>query len=590
MIEILYKKIFKFFDKNQIPLLVFFSSLFIFISFAGTRLFFSDEGVILDQFYNLINGSLALKAAKIDTAKGIFITVGNNLYGKFSYSLLILSLPTYYILKTIDYLYGAHLFMLQLWALSGGVVVYLIAKTLNLKRAAAGGAISYFILITTNLYFFKPIYFPKWGEILSIEFTNILITSFMVVIVYLLFKDFFSYKIALFASFFVIFATPIPFYAITLKHHSLAVFLTLLTFYFFYKYYEKKDNKFIYLAYISAGLCIWTRFLDGAVLLASLLITDIVVFRRGIKYIISISLIILVSLLPFFSFNYLILGNPFSIIESTPLTDKPVTLFTAKDFISLEENPAHPRQNELLDKLGYKWSGKIRGDWFEILGYSMFFKLLNTFGIFLVSPFLIIALAFIIDRVKWKNRLNVMDKFFGSYAIMLIGMYIILDIILNVKPLISIITDTPVVLEYRYLLILYVILLYFALRIDKVRQLIENNSKRIVSLYGIILLVTLIYFITGFPVPFLNIYYVVALITSFSLLLSITLLIMKKRSSTVSLDKLLTLMIALSFALASFLLLFYYWVVSMTYISPSQNYNISPILEIMIKWMHEIIL
>src|SRR3990170_2151360 len=145
MIEILYKKIFKFFDKNQIPLLVFFS-------FAGTRLFFSDEGVILDQFYNLINGSLALKAAKIDTAKGIFITVGNNLYGKFSYSLLILSLPTYYISKTIDYLYGAHLFMLQLWALSGGVVVYLIAKTLNLKRAAAGGAISYFILITTNLY------------------------------------------------------------------------------------------------------------------------------------------------------------------------------------------------------------------------------------------------------------------------------------------------------------------------------------------------------------------------------------------------------------------------------------------------------
>src|SRR3989337_565577 len=129
------RKISEFIEKNKSPLLIFFSSLFIFISFAGTRLFFSDEGVILDQFYNLINGSLALKAAKIDTAKGIFITVGNNLYGKFSYSLLILSLPAYYILKTIDLLYGAHLFILQLWAVSGGVVVYLIAKIRNLKHS-----------------------------------------------------------------------------------------------------------------------------------------------------------------------------------------------------------------------------------------------------------------------------------------------------------------------------------------------------------------------------------------------------------------------------------------------------------------------
>jgi len=176
MIKTLTVKINNIIASNQALLLVFFSSLFILITFAGTRLFFSDEGVILNQFYNLMGGSLPLKFAKINVTNGVFITVGDSLYGKFSYSLLILSLPVYYILKSIDSIYGAHLFLLQVWALSGGFIVYLIAK--NRKYAATSGIVSYFVLIAVNLYSFKPIYFPKWGEILSIEFTNIIITSF----------------------------------------------------------------------------------------------------------------------------------------------------------------------------------------------------------------------------------------------------------------------------------------------------------------------------------------------------------------------------------------------------------------------------
>ena len=156
-----------------------------------------------------------------------------------------------------------------------------------------------------------------WGELLSIEFTNILLSSFLILFVYLLFRNFFGDKIAIFASFFIIFATPISFYAISLKHHALTLFLTVLAFFFFYKFIEKKENRFMYFAYMLAGFCIWTRILDGVVLLSTLLITDIIIFRRNIKYIFFISLIITASLLPFFSFNYLILGNPVSVMENT---------------------------------------------------------------------------------------------------------------------------------------------------------------------------------------------------------------------------------------------------------------------------------
>lgn len=586
---IVIKKLLNYLDSNPIPILIFFSSFFILLSFAGTRLFLSDEGVILDQFYNLINGSLAINIAKINTVKGIFILVGDNLYGLFSYSLLILSLPVYYFLRIIDPYVGAHLFILQLWALSGGVIVYLIMKFKNQKFAVISGILSYFILIFSNWYFFKPIYFPKWGELLSIELTNIIITSFIVLIVYQLFKKLFGDKIALFASFFVIFATPISFYALTLKHHSLTIFFTLLSIYYFYKHYERKDNKFIFLSYFFAGLCVWARILDGVILLITLLAMDFLILKkRNVKYISHILLIILISLIPFFIFNYLILGNPLSILESTPLTDKAVTLQTAKDFISLE-NEGNILQNELLNKLGYTWTS-LSNNWVWIFVSILFLKLNNTFGVFLVSPFIIFALVFFVHRIKCKIKYNTMDKFFLMYIGILVGTYSLLSILFNVKSFISILTDTPIVLEYRYLLIVYIILLYFALRINKIKELIEIELTNIALLYGILLLLGIIYFITEFPLPFMEIYYYAAQLTMISLIIvgSTSILLKKKKPFSVILNKFNVFFISISLVLASFLMLFYYWVVSMTYISPTQNFSILPIMENILRWMYQI--
>jgi 4-amino-4-deoxy-L-arabinose transferase-like glycosyltransferase len=544
---------------------------------------FSDEGVIVSQFYNFMHGSLDLKVAKVNVETGIYITVADHLYGKFSYSLLVLSLPVYFALKNIDLFYSAHLFLLQIWALSGGISVYLLAKTWKIKNAVFGGFVSYFILIMVNLRSFNPIYFPKWGEIISIEFTNILITSFLIVMVYFLFKKFFNNKIAIFASLFIIFATPISFYAITLKHHSLALFLTVLAFYFFYKYQEKKDIKLIYAAYVLAGLCVWTRTLDGAALMLSLLIIDILYFRRSFKHIAMISMIILVSLIPFFIFNQLIMGNPFSIMELHPLSDTPMRMQIEENMITLNESPAKIKQSELLENLGFSWNPQIRSGLLDVLSDITILKLGNTFGVLLISPFLITALAFILERIKWKIKLSITDKFLGMYAIIFF--------LLHKNYILAIITDTPIVLEYRYLLIMYIVLLYFAFRINKVRELVESNFKKIALLYATALIILILYFINIFPSPFMNIYYSLALIISCSLLIMLsTSILTGNKKPTDRSDKIIIFLMALSLAEASVLLLFYYWVVTITYISPSQNYTIVPILEGILKWMYQVIL
>jgi hypothetical protein len=579
------KKIYRFIDKNKFPLLIFFSSLFVFISFAGTRLFFSDEGVIIDQFFNLIHGSLALKFAKINTLKGVFILVGNNLYGIFSYSLLLLSVPVYYLLSIIDFLFGVHLFLLLIWAFCGGIIVYLVAKIRKSKFAGSFGSLVIFMLMAINLYLFKPIYFPKWGELLSIEFTNILISSFLVLIVYLFFKELFGNRIGLFASFFAIMATPISFYAITLKHHSLSLFLTVLAFYSFFKYIEKKQNKFIHIAYILAGLCVWVRILDGAVLLFAIFIADILLFKRNLRYIINILIIIHISLIPFFTFNYLVLADPFSIIEITPLTDKSVNLYIANDFISLDENPDKDNQKELLNQLGFTSNTNINANWLEIMVYALFSKLNNTFGVFLISPFLIIAFSFIIDRIKWNVKLNELDTFFVIYVIFLLGTYSLLQFGFDINSLITIITHTPIVLEYRYLMVLYVVPLYFVFRINKVRTLIEDKFKKIFSLSGIFLIFNLIIFAEYYPINFLKVYYIAATGTSIILLflVSMSLLNGDKIFCADIHNDLLTIFIAFALAEASTILIFYFWVVNMTYLSPQQNFMIVPVLENIIK-------
>ena len=156
----------------------------------------------------------------------------------------------------------------------------------------------------------------------------------------------------------------------------------------------------------------------------------------------------------------------------------------------------------------------------------------------------------------------------------------------------SIITDTPMELEYRYLLILYVILLYFALRIDRVKEIIEKKSETVIQLYGIILIIFIIYFIVGFPIEFIKIYYYVSIIILVSLFLTMTTYPHRKKGKkTVDFrEKVLVFLISFSIALATAFLLFYYWAVTISYISPSQNLAIIPILNYFIEWMYQTII
>ena len=131
---------------------------------------------------------------------------------------------------------------------------------------------------------------------------------------------------------------------------------------------------------------------------------------------------------------------------------------------------------------------------------------------------------------------------------------------------------------------------FYKKSIDSLR--ICYNYKKMLLIYGIILIITSLYFITGFPIPFLDIYHNASSITLFLLLLvvSSSILIKSRRSLSSMIDNVMIVLIGIALAEASFMLLFYYWAVSISYVSPSQNLLIIPIMQDLMSWMYNMIL
>jgi len=139
---------------------------------------FSDEGIIVSQFYNFIHGSLDLQTAKVNVESGIYITVENSSVWKIQLFIADFVITCIFCIKKYRLSVRRSFIPFADMGIERRDQCLSSRKNLENKECCIRGFISYIILILINLRSFDPIYFPKWGEIISIEFTNILISSF----------------------------------------------------------------------------------------------------------------------------------------------------------------------------------------------------------------------------------------------------------------------------------------------------------------------------------------------------------------------------------------------------------------------------
>jgi len=165
------------------------------------------------------------------------------------------------------------------------------------------------------LYFLSIFDFNQQNYILLILFSHIFLSSISVIFFYKLNKNFFSGRVCFYSS--ILYSLfPLHLYACSqVSSISLQIFLTILYFYLFFEFIEKKNNKLLLYISFVGGLLILLRQEFIAVLALSF-IYMFFFYKVPVKKIMLILLITLITISPYLIRNILIF-NTFTITKTT---------------------------------------------------------------------------------------------------------------------------------------------------------------------------------------------------------------------------------------------------------------------------------
>jgi hypothetical protein len=313
-------------------ILVFLLAGFLAITLAHPSLFLTDEWVTVNQLNQMHAGhQVILNEGKYGvyengTPTEYFILKKN--YLAYPLFLPLVSLPAYWILD----LFGNYFFffILYLWTF----LLIAIALCLNAffpeYRSVGRWRWTYgfigvtFIIFFLNLYFFNPTSLVGEGaypEIVAIVFTNIVLFSFLAVLIYEICKSIFENpEYALFGTLTCISCSSYLFWTSFCKDHILVVFLVTAIILMLVKLSVTDNMLFLAAAFSLSGLLAWAR-PELALVIAAALCVLLLYLRFFMKkycsdtrdrcLILLAPLFTFVGAIPFFLNNYLYTHNFF---------------------------------------------------------------------------------------------------------------------------------------------------------------------------------------------------------------------------------------------------------------------------------------
>lgn len=316
------KKVLSFIFPDRQALTIFLFSLFIFLSLLSVGFYLNDEMEQGVCFYNLLHGRLTvdeIPSYYYITPSGLhmaprFTEYGGHKYIAASHGVAVFSLPFYYFLSLMNFIMGVENFFIVLWSGIFAIMIFLIANKLFRKRKKlswVSGIIAFISLLLTNLWFAQPLGFNRWGAVVSIQFMSIFFTSLAISVLFRFFRNCLHERTALFGSLALAVSSPVAFWAIGQKYHALNMALFIFSFSSFYYGKNKNNERYHYLSYVFASLATWVQLFSGLVILLSLLLIDVLTIKnQRMKNFLKIGLVILISLTPYFSENYIVYSNP----------------------------------------------------------------------------------------------------------------------------------------------------------------------------------------------------------------------------------------------------------------------------------------
>jgi len=320
------------FFPDRYTLSVFLLALFVFLTIFSAGFYLNDEMEQGTNLYNLLRGDLTIEEIPEHyyvSQSGIrlnprFEEYGGHRYIAASHGMSVFSLPFYYGLAAADAVMGVEVFFPLLWSMALGALLYLSSDFIALyvkkkwpdmqevKKKIGWMAIGApIVLFIVNLWLLQPLSFELWGPPIAMQFMSLTFVALGLAVLFRFFRLYFTQQMAFLASFVLLAASPVAFWAIGQKYHGLN--FALLVFAFAAFCYGKRESRtpYHYASYVFASLAIWVQLYSGAVILLSLLAVDLATARGQRLRTLSLALAVtLLSLTPYFAENYLTYDNP----------------------------------------------------------------------------------------------------------------------------------------------------------------------------------------------------------------------------------------------------------------------------------------
>jgi|GEM_PF-1536844 hypothetical protein len=325
----------------------------------------NDEYLIIEQLKSITHLRFDITIGGFFSYQGTpYFTFKNLNYASFSHSVAIVSLPIYFTFEFISNFF--HFIYFLNWLFISAVVIS-FRNELPKKPAWFSTLI---LILFLNLIAYKPLFnYQDWIPLYSIHFTNIILAVFTAFIFFRLLVDLYSSpETSKICSLLLLFATPIAYWTLTAKHHSLSIFIISLILFLVNRYEKEMNVKKLYLSFLMAGFLIWIRPLDGVTLFVSLFLYSLYKaysyngFRAIlIKFPIYISFS-LIGYLPGFAIGMYLFNNPL-----------PIEIFG--NLIAGSGYVRFSSLNEIVFEFPYIFIG-INGKTLGVLSYSPVFGLL----------------------------------------------------------------------------------------------------------------------------------------------------------------------------------------------------------------------
>ena len=299
---------------------VFIAAILFFALYWRVELLSTDNYMHMNTLLSVSDGGFAIDRFVYGPADGDTPGVhylDGQVYGD-NYGMIISSLPALYALRLLSVVTDLHVALAGLWSLGVLGLTAVVRSEVESAGRREGvtlcGATVALGAFLVNVAVATPLS-TYWLPLVALQSTSMLAAGFLAVALYRVAGDRYGPRVGIAAGVGTFLATPVGFWAVVPKRHSVTALFTVVTLYAFYRSRaapsDRSETRFRALAYGVVGLCTWVHAAEALILFVALVPVDLATARTNRpRQLALVGVAFVVSLLPFLVTNYAITGNP----------------------------------------------------------------------------------------------------------------------------------------------------------------------------------------------------------------------------------------------------------------------------------------